>query len=90
MSNELDKVKHSRRLSKKRSATIRQVRIARAHGITVKQYHRYAKHHALNCGRSHCMLCSNPRRIWREKTIQEKSFEQQIRLDDRKSDDKDD
>ena len=90
MSNELDKVKHSRRLSKKRSATIRQVRIARAHGITVKQFHRYAKHHALNCGRPHCMLCSNPRRIWREKTIQEKSFEQQIRLDNKKSDDKDD
>jgi hypothetical protein len=90
MSNEKDKVKHSRRLSKTRSATIRQVRIARAHGITVKQYHRYAKHHALNCGRPHCMLCSNPRRTWREKTIQEKSFEQQIRLDNKKSDDKDD
>jgi hypothetical protein len=76
MSNDHDKVKHSRRISKTRDAEIRQVRIARAHGITVKEYHRYAKHHAMNCGRPHCLLCGNPRRIWREKTIQEQRDEQ--------------
>jgi hypothetical protein len=76
MSNDYDKVKHSRRISKTRDAEIRQVRIARAHGITVKEYHRYAKHHAMNCGRPHCLLCGNPRRIWREKTIQEQRNEQ--------------
>lgn len=76
MSNDHDKVKHSRRISKTRDAEIRQVRIARAHGITVKEYHRYAKHHAMNCGRPHCLLCGNPRRIWREKTIQEQRNEQ--------------
>ena len=87
MRNDQDKVKHSRRISKTRDAEIRQVRIARAHGITVKELHRYAKHHAMNCGRPHCMLCSNPRRTWREKTIQEKSFEKQIRADQRRKDD---
>lgn len=76
MSNDHDKVKHSRRISKTRDAEIRQVKIARAHGITVKEYHRYAKHHAMNCGRPHCLLCGNPRRIWREKTIQEQRNEQ--------------
>jgi hypothetical protein len=76
MSNDHDKVKHSRRISKTRDAEIRQVRIARAHGITVKEYHRYAKHHAMNCGRSFCLLCGNPRRVWREKTIQEQRNEQ--------------
>jgi len=76
MSNDHDKVKHSRRISKTRDAEIRQVRIARAHGITVKEYHRYAKHHVMNCGRPHCLLCGNPRRIWREKTIQEQRNEQ--------------
>jgi hypothetical protein len=76
MSNDHDKVKHSRRISKTRDAEIRQVRIARAHGITVKEYNRYAKHHAMNCGRPHCLLCGNPRRIWREKTIQEQRNEQ--------------
>jgi hypothetical protein len=78
MSESEQRAKHSRRISKKRSATIRQVRIAQAHGITVKEYHRYAKHHAMNCGRPHCMLCTNPRRTWGEKTMQEKRFEQQL------------
>jgi hypothetical protein len=78
MSNETERIKHSRRISKTRDAELRQVRIARAHGITVKEYHRYAKHHAMNCGRPHCMLCANPRRIWREKTIQERRAEQNI------------
>ena len=76
MSDPKEKIKHSRRISKTRDAEIRQVRIARAHGISVKEYHRYAKHHAMNCGRAHCMLCSNPRRTWREKTIQERRNEQ--------------
>ena len=78
MSEPEQRAKHSRRISKKRSATIRQVRIAQAHGITVKEYHRYAKHHAMNCGRPHCMFCTNPRRTWGEKTMQEKRFEQQL------------
>ena len=76
MSDEQNRIKHSRRISKTRDAEIRQVKIARAHGITVKEYHRYAKHHAMNCGRPHCLLCGNPRRIWREKTIQEQRNEQ--------------
>jgi len=78
MSNEIERIKHSRRISKTRDAELRQVRIARAHGITVKEYHRYAKHHAMNCGRPNCLLCSNPRRTWREKTIQERRAEQNI------------
>jgi len=78
MSNEQTRIKHSRRISKTRDAEIRQVRIAKAHGITVKEYHRYAKHHVMNCGRPHCLLCANPRKTWREKTIQERRAEQDI------------
>jgi hypothetical protein len=87
MSDEQDRIKHSRRISKTRDAEIKQVKIARAHGITVKEYHRYAKHHAMNCGRPHCLLCANPRRTWREKTIQEQKFEKQIAADARRKDD---
>ena len=86
MSNSEDKVKHSKRISKKRSATIKQVKIAQAHGITVREYHRYAKHHAMNCGRAHCMLCTNPRRTWKEKTMQEQKFEKQLAADNRHRD----
>ena len=76
MSDEQQRIKHSRRISRTRDAELRQVRIARAHGITVKELHRYAKHHAMNCGRPHCLLCANPRRTWKEKTIQERREEQ--------------
>ena len=86
MSDEQDRIKHSRRISRTRDAEMRQVRIARAHGITVKEYHRYAKHHAMNWGRALCMLCTNPRRTWKEKTIQEQRFEKQIAADKRKKD----
>ena len=77
MSKDIDKIKHSRRIGKNRSATLKQVRIARAHGITPREYHRYSKHHSMNCGRPHCVLCTNPRRVWGEKTLQEKRFEQE-------------
>ena len=86
MSNEQERIKHSRRISRTRGAEMRQVRIAKAHGITVKEYHRYAKHHAMNCGRPNCLLCTNPRRTWKEKSIQEKKFEKQIAADKRNKD----
>jgi hypothetical protein len=87
MSRDEDKIKHSRRISKKRSAAIKQVKIAKAHGITPREYHRYSKHHSMNCGRPHCMLCTNPRRIWGDTTLQEKKFDLQLRVDQRKKDD---
>lgn len=40
----------------------------------LKQPHRFAKHHALDCGRSGCMICGNPRRTMKEKTLQERKF----------------
>lgn len=36
--------------------------------------HRFAKHHALDCGNPNCGVCGNPRRIHKEKTLQEKKF----------------
>lgn len=32
---------------------------------------KYRKHHANNCGRSHCMMCVNPRRTWNRRTLAE-------------------
>lgn len=83
MSNEFDKIKHSKRLHKEDAAIKKQVKIAKAHGLTdkdlaVKEPHRLAKHHALNCGQPGCVMCGNPRKTFKEKTIQEKRFEQDI------------
>lgn len=77
MSTENDKFKNSRRRLKDEAAVARQVKIARAHGLTdkdlaIKEPHRMAKHHAMDCGQPGCMLCGNPRKIFNEPTAQEK------------------
>lgn len=77
MANELAKYLNSRRRQKDENAINRQVKIAKAHGLTnkdraVKEPHRLAKHHAMDCGQPGCMLCGNPRKIFKERTAQEK------------------
>ena len=61
MSKEEDKVKHGTRIQRAWTAIKRQLKIAKAHGNPVNEPHRYAKHHAMDCGQPHCMLCGNPR-----------------------------
>lgn len=83
MSNDLAKFINSRRRHKTDVAIARQVKIARAHGLTpkdqaVKQPHRMAKHHAMDCGQPGCMLCGNPRKIFKERTAQEKRLFQDV------------
>jgi hypothetical protein len=76
MSTEQDKLKHSKRIHADETAIKKQVKIAKSHGIEVKEPHKLAKHHALDCGRPGCIMCGNPRKIWKEETIQEKRFKQ--------------
>ena len=78
MSNEDTKVKHSKRIYKTETAVKKQVDIAKQYGMPVKDPHRLAKKHALNCGNPNCVMCANPRKTFNEKTIQEKRFEQTI------------
>ena len=78
MSHEQDKFKHSKRLYKDDVHINRQVKISKSAGMDVKEPHKFAKHHAMDCGNPKCILCSNPRKIIKEKTIQEKRFEQDI------------
>ena len=82
MSDERSKELHSKRLHKEEAAIKRQVKIAKSHGVEVKEPHKFAKHHALDCGQPGCMLCSSPRKIFKEKTVQEKRFEQTESWDD--------
>lgn len=76
MSNELDKVKNSSRRHRDDTAVKRQVKIAKEFNIPVDEPHKLVKHHVMNCGNPKCILCANPRKVLKEKTIQEKSFEQ--------------
>lgn len=91
MSNEYTKEKRSKRLHSEETNIKRQVKIAKAHGLTdkdraIKQPHRMAKHHAMDCGQPGCKLCGNPRKLFKEKTIQERSFDQTKLYDESQSD----
>jgi len=76
MSKEEDKLKHSKRLLKDENAIAKQKAIAKAHGFPTGPEHRLAKIHATTCGDPNCAMCGNPRKFFKEKTIQEKRNEQ--------------
>jgi hypothetical protein len=81
MSHEIDKEQHSKRIYQKEVKINKQVKIAKAHGLTdkdkaIKEPHRLAKHHAMNCGIPNCVMCGNPRRTFGDKTMQERRFDQ--------------
>ena len=83
MSNEKAKFLNSQRRHKNDVAIARQVKIAKAHGLTnkdraIKEPHRMAKHHAMDCGQPGCMLCGNPRKVFKERTTQEKRMYQDV------------
>jgi hypothetical protein len=78
MSNEDDKFKHSKRLLKDENAVNKQAKIAKAFGVKVKEPHKFAKKHALNCGNPNCVMCGNPRKVFKEKTQQEKRLFQDV------------
>jgi hypothetical protein len=83
VSNDLAKFINSRRRHKTDVAIARQVKIAKQHGLGfsdrhIKEPHRHAKHHAMDCGQPGCMLCGNPRKIFKEITAQEKRLFQDL------------
>ncbi len=84
MSNDTAKYINSRRRHKNDVAIARQVKIAKAHGLThkdkaVKEPHRLAKHHVMDCGNKECYICGNPRRSHKDKlTAQEKRLYQDV------------
>ena len=84
MSNDVTKENHSKRIHQKQTYVKKQTRIAKAHGLPIKggQEHRLQDHAAVNCGIPGCVMCANPRKIWKEKTVQEKRFYQNKLWDD--------
>jgi hypothetical protein len=87
MSNDQAKFINSKRRHKNDVAVARQLRIAKAAGITVREPHKFVKHHALDCGNPGCYLCGNPRKTHKDKlTQQEKRLFQDVeRTTDRHS-----
>ena len=77
MSTEQDKFKHSKRLLKDENAVKKQTKIAKSAGLNVREPHKFAKHHALDCGNPKCLLCSSEK-VFGKPTIQEKRFDQDV------------
>ena len=84
MSNETAKFINSQRRHKTDVHIARQVKIAKAHGLTnrdkaIREPHRLAKHHSMDCGNPKCYLCGNPRKTHKDKlTAQEKRLFQDL------------
>ncbi len=70
-----NRTKRAKRLQQTSNAIKKQLRIAKAFGIKhiLKQPHRLAKHHALDCGNPECFVCHSEK-IFRKPTLQEKKF----------------
>jgi len=77
MSTEQDKFKKSKRLLKDENAVKKQTKIAKTFGVPIKEPHKFAKQHALDCGNPKCLLCSSEK-VFGKKTIKERRFEQDV------------
>lgn len=79
MSDVYTKANHSKRIQQKENYVKKQTKIAKTYNIPVDEPHRLQDHAAVNCGIPNCVMCGNPRKIWKEKTVQEKRFDQTLK-----------
>ena len=72
-----DKTKKAKRLQRTANVIKKQLRIAKSFGMThlLKQPHRLAKHHALDCGNPKCLVCHSDK-VFGKPTLQERKFNQ--------------
>ena len=87
MEHDLEKQKRSKRLQQKENHVQRQAKILKQYAShnepanqLLKEPHRLAKRHALNCGNPKCVMCANPRKTFKELTIQEKRHFQELEV----------
>jgi len=85
MSTEQDKIKKSKRIQKDENAVKKQTKIAKTFGVPVTEPHKFAKHHAMDCGNPKCLLCSGEK-VLGVKSIKERRSEQDLdNISDRRS-----
>ena len=85
MSNEENKLAHGCRIQQKNRHIARQMRIRQAHKFLnptkdgrIEKPHRYHKTSGVTCGDRRCAMCGNPRKFFKEPTVQEKRFDQNV------------
>jgi hypothetical protein len=82
MSSEEQKMKRSQRRANTHTKIKKQVRIAKLAGVNIKDEHRYAKHHALDCGVPRCPVCDGAHTPKRVRTPKEIKSIQELRFID--------
>lgn len=57
--------------------------LAKAYGQThmLTNPHKYSKISLFNCGSARCFMCGNPRKVFKEKTMQERRFDEKVKKD---------
>jgi hypothetical protein len=69
--DEMTKEKHSKRIHQKEVVSKRKAKIAKAYGIPVANPHELLDHSPVSCSSPLCVMCRNPRKTFKELTIQE-------------------
>jgi len=75
MKEEFEEYKRSNRRQNTDNNIKKQQRIAKCHNVPEVEGHRFAKKKAMGCGDPDCVMCMNPRKAFKQKTLKEKSFE---------------
>jgi len=79
MSDELDKIQHSKRIHDKQTYIKRQAKLAKhIFNNPPRDPHVYHKTSFATCGNSNCVQCGNPRKFWGEQTMQERRLFQDL------------
>jgi len=79
-----DRTKKANRLQRTTNAIKKQIRIARNSWNSehlLKQPHRFAKNHALDCGNPKCLVCHSEK-VFGKPTLQEKKFIESMKKQD--------
>lgn len=71
-----EKEQHGKRLQQKEAIIKKRVKQAKSHNFPVENEHKFSKTGPFTCGDSNCAMCGNPRKFFKERTIQEKKFMQ--------------
>jgi len=86
VANEFDKQKHGERFFQKIKKLARKIKLVKSYNYcdhdVIKNPHKYHKSSVFSCGNPNCVMCMNPRKSFKEKTMQERKFEQTEKYND--------
>lgn len=86
MSSEQQRIQHSRRRYDDVVHIRKRQKLLKAKSIltdeTMRQPHRLHKVNGINCGNSNCVMCGNPRKIFKELSIQERRMYQDVEVEE--------